>query len=167
MLLAIDPGSEQSGCVVYGVEENVILESGIVDNLQMLDDLALSMMIDTLVIEYPVVRGQMMKSQVIETIFWIGRFAQVWGDMGTFIRFDRREVALRLCGRAAAKDKQIRRALIERFPKTGGGKEPSIGTKVSPGPLYGIKTHCWAALGVAVAYTDRLKEVEHAKMFDK
>lgn len=65
---------------------------------------------------------------------------------------------MRLCGRAAAKDKQIRRALIARFPATGGGAEPAIGTKKASGPLYGVKDHCWAALGVAVAYADRLLE---------
>ena len=110
--------------------------------------------------------NQMMKSQVIETIFWIGRFAQAWGDMDTFIRFDRAEVAMRLCGRRGVKDKQVRRALIERFPATGGGSEPSIGIKASPGPLYGVKTRCWAALGVAVAYAERLEEERRGGFFE-
>ncbi len=161
MILAIDPGSEQSGVVGYDIVSKEIKQARIATNRVLLHWLHNDPNDwNHLIIEYPHVRGQMMKSQVIETIFWIGRFAEAWGDMSTFIRFDRKEVAMRLCGRAAVKDKQVRRALIARFPATGGGAEPAIGTKKDPGPLYGVKTHCWAALGVAVAYTDRLEELK-------
>ena len=33
------------------------------------------------------------------------------------------------------------RALIDRFPRLGGGKTPQIGTKAQPGPLYGLTSH--------------------------
>lgn len=164
MILAVDPGLEQSGLVSYNIVSKEIHAPTIIQNTELLAWLTAGEYTWThLIIEYPHVRGQMMKSQVIETIFWIGRFAEAWGDMSTFIRFDRKEVCMRLCGRAAAKDKQIRRALIARFPATGGGAEPAIGTKKAPGPLYEIKAkedHKWAALGVAVAYADRLKECD-------
>lgn len=169
MILAVDPGSEQSGMVSYDIVSGKIHWVRVVPNGEALEFFIHGPLAayDRVVIEYPVVRGQMMKSQVIETIFWIGRFAQAWNDMDTFIRFDRREVAKRLCGRGAVKDKQVRRALIARFPATGGGSEPAIGTKVDPGPLYGVKTHCWAALGVAVAYADRLEEMSHDDIFGR
>ena len=57
---------------------------------------------------------------------------------------------MHLCGNNSAKDSNVRQALIDRFPRSGGGKTPQIGTKGDPGPLYGIKKDEWAALGVAI-----------------
>jgi hypothetical protein len=54
-----------------------------------------------------------------------------------------------LCGSQQAKDANIRQALINLYPPTGGGKVPQIGVQGNEGPLYGIKSHMWAALGVA------------------
>ncbi len=34
------------------------------------------------------------------------------------------------------------------------------GTKKNPGPTYGIKSHLWAALAVAVTAYDKIKENE-------
>ena len=67
----------------------------------------------------------------------------------------RLDVKLHLCKDSRAKDANIRQALLDRFPATGGGKTPQIGTKAQPGPLYGIKSHLWAALGVAVTFADK------------
>jgi hypothetical protein len=41
-----------------------------------------------------------------------------------------------------AKDANIRQALIDRFG--------AVGTKKMPGPLFGVSSHYWAALAVAV-----------------
>ena len=170
MILAIDPGSEQSGVVSYDIVSGQIGDSQILSNADLLIMLEYGggerrvRAWECVVIEYPHVRGQMMKSQVIETIFWIGRFAEAWGAMDTFIRMDKAEISLRLCGRRSVKKGSTRRALIARFPATGGGKEPAIGTKRDPGPLYHIKgstDHKWDALAVAVAYADRLEEMNH------
>ena len=164
MILAIDPGSEQSGVVGYDIVSGHTHHPSVASNEDLLRWIRdWSSYWTHLIIEYPHVRGQMMKSQVIETIFWIGRFAEAWGDMDTFIRFDKSEINLRLCGRRAVKKGSTRRALIERFPATGGGSEPAIGTKKAPGPLYYIKgstDHKWDALALAVAYADRLEEVK-------
>ena len=166
MILAIDPGSEQSGVVSYNIVSSRVVALPVMANDELrslIYEWKDSIMWTHLIIEYPHVRGQMMKSQVIETIFWVGRFAEAWGNMDTFIRFDKSEVNLRLCGRRAVKKGSTRRALIERFPATGGGSEPAIGTKKAPGPLYYIKgstDHKWDALAVAVAYADRMEEVK-------
>ena len=63
----------------------------------------------------------------------------------------RKDVKLHLCGSPRAKDSNIRQALIDRF---GPGKEKAIGLKKTPGPLYGVKSHVWAALAVAVTHLD-------------
>ena len=55
-----------------------------------------------------------------------------------------------ICGVATAKDNNVRAAMIDRFPRTGGGKTPQIGTKLNPGPLYGVTADCWQALALAI-----------------
>ena len=51
-----------------------------------------------------------------------------------------------------AKDANVRAALIDRF---GPSKRKAIGLKATPGPLYGVHSHMWSALAVAVTYGDR------------
>ena len=83
-----------------------------------------------------------------------------WEKTGTWNedwkRMDRANVKMHLCGRTTAKDTHVRQALLARFPQTGGGKTPAVGTKKQPGPLYGVKNDAWAALAVAVTYADQL-----------
>ena len=59
-------------------------------------------------------------------------------------------VCMSICKNNRAKDVNVRQALIDMFPKLGGGKTPQIGTKSSPGPLYGVSNDVWAALAVGV-----------------
>jgi hypothetical protein len=54
----------------------------------------------------------------------------------------RKDIKLFLCGTMRAKDANIRQALIDKIGPQG--------TKAQPGPTYGIKSHSWAALAVAV-----------------
>jgi hypothetical protein len=49
-------------------------------------------------------------------------------------------------------DAAVRAALIERF---GPFKEDAIGKKSKPGPLFGIASHEWSALALAVTWFDR------------
>ena len=64
----------------------------------------------------------------------------------------RRDVKMHLCQNASANDANIRRAILDLFPRTGGGKTPQSGTKSQPGPLYGVTNHVVAALGVALTH---------------
>lgn len=67
----------------------------------------------------------------------------------------RKNIKLHLCGTLQQiKDKQVREALIERF---GPGKDAAVGKKKTPGPLYGVSGHYWAALAVAVVAWDQLQ----------
>ncbi|MNY62967.1 hypothetical protein D3C86_1998680 [compost metagenome] len=65
---------------------------------------------------------------------------------------------LHLCKTPRAKDANVRQALLDMFPRTGGGKTPQIGTKAQPGPLFGVSSHAWAALGVAVTAAHQIRE---------
>jgi hypothetical protein len=89
-----------------------------------------------LVIEYPQPRGQLMTTQLVDTIFAVGRFVEAWG--GSYDLIDRKDVKMAVCGDPRAKDKNIRQALIDRV-----------------GDTTGVVRDMWAALGVAVTYYER------------
>ncbi len=95
--------------------------------------------------------GMPVGKTTFETVYWIGKFSE---HANPFHRITRGEVKLHLCGTARAKDANVRQALLDRFPSTGGGKTPQVGIKAKPGPLYGIRTHLWSALAVAVTYAE-------------
>lgn len=160
MILAIDPGSEKSAWLMWG--DPVLHEYAIYKNTDFLFLLGSAYLgvhpenpfriADRLVIEYPQPRGQRMTTQIVSTIFWIGRFVEAW--QGPYELIDRKDVKMCLCGRTTAKDSDVRAAVIERFPATGGGKTPAIGIKASPGPLYGIRDDIWQALAVALTWSE-------------
>lgn len=151
-ILAIDPGTEQSGwCLYIGSR---VVDSGVSDNAALLRNLVLKGA-DHLVLEMVASYGMPVGREVFETVRWIGRFQQAWllPDQVEFAY--RKDVKLHLCGSLRAKDSNIRQALLDRFPRTGGGKTPQVGTKAQPGPLYGVSSHAWSALAVAVYAADQ------------
>lgn len=86
-----------------------------------------------------------------ETAAWVGLFAGAWPGMHRLVyRSDER--LMLLPGERKISDAAVRRAVIEAFPQTGGGKEPAIGTKKEPGPLYGVSSHAWQAIGIGLTY---------------
>ena len=146
-MLAIDPGNKQSGWCLFGGKS--VLDSGILDNHEMLE-LIYQHRANKLAIEMIASYGMAVGREVFETCVWIGRFMQ-WHNLPDEVRLIyRKDVKLYLCGTTKAKDTNIRQAIIDLFPPVGGGKTPQIGTKKQPGPLYGISSHAWAALAVAL-----------------
>lgn len=146
-ILAIDPGTEQSGYCIY--DEGRVYESGVLANADMLIR-ACQWPTQRLAIEMIASYGMAVGREVFETCVWIGRFQQAWRDPETVELVYRKDVKMHLCGTTKAKDPNVRQALIDMFPRTGGGKTPQVGTKGQPGPLFGVSSHAWAALGVAV-----------------
>ena len=86
--------------------------------------------------------GMAVGREVFETCVWIGRFKQAYPDPDAVKLVYRKDVKLHLCGSARAKDANIRQALIDKLGP--------VGTKKAPGPLYGVTSHAWAAVAVAV-----------------
>ena len=86
--------------------------------------------------------GMAVGKEVFETVRWVGRFQQAWRDPDAVRLVYRKDVKLHLCGSPRAKDTNIRQALIDLLGPRG--------TKKNPGPTYGVSSHAWAALGVAV-----------------
>lgn len=148
-ILAIDPGPDQSGWCHYGA--GIVMASGVVPNEQLIAWMQAGKFPDaSLAIEMIASYGMAVGREVFETCVWVGRFKQAWRDPAAVRLVYRREVKLHLCGTTKAKDSNVRQALLDRYPRTGGGATPQIGTKGSPGPLYGVSSHAWPALGVAV-----------------
>jgi hypothetical protein len=154
MILALDPGTEQTGWVLFDGER--VYNSGVEKNAALLSWIR-GVREETLAIEMIASYGMPVGREVFETCVWIGRFQQAWHEPEAVRFIYRRDVKLHLCGSAKAKDGNVRRALLDLFPRTGGGATPQIGTKAKPGPLYGVSTHAWPALGVAITAHDRAK----------
>lgn len=156
-ILAIDPGPERSAWLVF--DRGRPVDFSIDANPGVLAVIADSPA-DVLAIESIASYGMSVGAEVFETCVWSGRFIQAWHhqaapwpDESTAHRVYRRDVKLHLCGTARAKDANVRQALIDRY---GPGKDKAIGRKASPGPLYGVSSHAWAALAVAVTAADTL-----------
>lgn len=141
-ILAIDPGTVESGwCYLDG---DRVMASGISSNEEMLHQVKAEWYsdIEVLAIEMIASYGMAVGKEVFETCVWVGRFQQAWGNPDAVRLVYRRDVKMHLCGTSKAKDANIRQALIDLLGPQG--------TKKSPGATYGVKSHAWAALGVAV-----------------
>lgn len=146
-VFAVDPGPVQSGwCVMLGDE---LLASGIWENERLLNFLSDGAS-DTLAIEMIASYGMPVGKEVFETCVWIGRFVQVWPKPESVRLVYRKDVKMHLCGTTQAKDANVRQAIIDLYPPSGGGATPQIGIKAKPGPLYGVSSHAWPAIGVAL-----------------
>lgn len=149
--LAIDPGPVQSGwCLLLG---NELMDSGVRPNMEMLDFIQRSffhLYPARLAIEMIASYGMPVGKEVFETCLWIGRYVQAWRSPQAVKLIYRKDVKMHLCGTTKAKDGNVRQAIIDLYPASGGGAIPQIGTKAKPGPLYGVSSHAWAAIGVAL-----------------
>jgi hypothetical protein len=151
-IFAIDPGTNESAYVLY--DAPCIHLYSIVSNANMLHALA-TLRADLLAIEWVSFYGKEIHagSETFDTCRWVGRFEQAWGNDAASILIPRRKVRQELCGTMKAGDAEVRAVLIDRY----GGKEKAIGKKAHPGPLYGISSHVWSALAVAVIASEQKK----------
>jgi hypothetical protein len=142
-IMAIDPGPEVSGVVVISPDRKV-LSANILANQEIVADLRRST-----VYSFPHVAIEMIDSygmpvgaEVFNTCTWIGRFEEAYVHSDLTARYFRKDIKLHLCGTNRARDSNVRRALIDLLGPPG--------VKKNPGPTYGIKSHLWAALALAV-----------------
>lgn len=135
-VLAIDPGTTESGWVLY---DGKVIDSGVSQNETLIDQLAHEDA-DLMAVEMIASYGMAVGREVFETCVWIGRFIQAAPIPHKLIT--RQKVKLHVCKSPKAKDANIRQALIDKIGPAG--------TKKAPGPTYGVKSHAWAALAVAV-----------------
>ena len=137
MILSIDPGTTHSAFVQY--DQQRIVDHGHLPNAE-IRQILIGREYDRVACEMIASYGMAVGSSTFETCVWIGRFAEV-SRVDVELIF-RKDIKLFLCGTMRAKDANIRQALLDLIGPQG--------TKAKPGPTYGIKSHSWAALAVAV-----------------
>lgn len=153
MILAIDPGNEQSAWVLYDNKNKMPVDFAKEENNIILEKLPdLREKTDNLVIEMIGSYGMPVGRTVFETCVWIGRYIQSWEAIGgRYTHIYRKDVKMHLCHTMRAKDSNIRQAIMDRY---GSDRKIAIGTKKNQGPLYGCKKDIWAAMGVAITYSE-------------
>ena len=152
MILAIDPGNEQSGYAEFDGKSLKPLSFGKIDNGELLAYIKnTTEENDELAIEMIASYGMAVGASVFDTCVWIGRFIEAFkGKRVT--RIFRREEKLHICHSPNAKDSNIRVALIDRFAEHD--KISGKGTKKNPDFFYGFKADCWAAFAVGLTYIE-------------
>jgi hypothetical protein len=139
-VIGIDPGPEQSAYVEF--DGRHIYRHGILPNVEL--EVHELWREPHIFCEMIASYGMAVGASVFETCVWIGRFmSEAFSSSGRDLhRVFRKDVKLHLCQSPRAKDANVRQALLDRLGPQG--------TKRAPGPTYGIKSHEWAALAVAV-----------------
>ena len=137
MILSLDPGTTHTAFVQYDLHG--IHDHGHLPNEEM-RQILIGREYTRCAIEMIASYGMAVGASTFETCVWIGRFIEVARVDVELIY--RKDIKLFLCGTMRAKDANIRQALLDRIGPQG--------TKAQPGPTYGIKSHSWAALAVAV-----------------
>jgi len=142
MILAIDPGPERSAYVVW--KEGRVVDSGWIDNFDVRVRVSYyARERKRIAVEMIASYGMAVGASVFNTCVEIGRMVEVAKAHGVDAELVfRKDVKLHVCGSPRAKDANIRQALIDTYGP--------VGTKKQPGPLYGVKSHVWSALAVAV-----------------
>jgi len=157
-ILGIDPGTRESAFVVWDDEAESIIEKGIHGNpelVRLLAEMPYDMVLGGIAIEMIDNNGQAVGNDTFETVLWIGVFLAALGvdltDIHRHLVY-RRRVKLNLCGAMqGVRDAHVSMALRNRFGEKG--------TKKNPGKLYGIRSHEWSALAVAVTYSDQQRQL--------
>lgn len=153
VLFSIDPGTVESGCVLFNSENMEVVEAGVIGNEELLQ-LSAWDNADIICIEMVASYGQAVGKTTFETVLWIGRFVQMAVDRDKEYKllYKKKDINPTLCFSSNVKDTHIRQAILDMFPATGGGSVPQKGTKAQPGPLYGVSSHAISALAVALTY---------------
>jgi hypothetical protein len=163
--------------IAFGIETNELLAERALPHLNSHGPDMLSQVVIEMVSCYG--SGLPVGKETYETCVWIGRFMERVCPFAS-ATVTRSQVRVAICGTARAKDANVRQALVDRW----GGKEKAIGrrhcrdcggkgyrgrrppkertpcsqcmgTGDGRGPLYGITSHVWAALAVAVTWAER------------
>ena len=137
MILSLDPGTTHSAFVQY--DQRGIHDHGHLPNAE-IRQVLIGREYDRCACEMIASYGMAVGASTFETCVWIGRFIEI-SRVEVELIF-RKDIKLFLCGTMRAKDANVRQALLDLIGPQG--------TKKTPGPTYGIKSHTWAALAVAV-----------------
>ena len=147
-VLAIDPGPEACGVVLYAQGRSVRswpampveeMLGAILEHAHMADVVACER-----VQSYGIAGASLLRTaEVYGRVQQAAHYARL-----PFVGLYRREVlaALDITGRGN-RDALVRQRMIEMH---GGSRALAVGTRAQPGPLYGVTSHAWQALAVGV-----------------
>mgnify|MGYP000285633705 FL=1 len=152
IVLGIDPGPTHCGVVIYDTEARRVKQSykdkTVLAALLQIEHRASARMIDLVAIErvqsYGIAGASLLRTAEVGGMLHYCAMREevkvVW--------LYRREVlrGLDVTGKGN-RDSLVRQRLIEIH---GGDRASAVGTKAKPGPLYGVASHAWSALAVAV-----------------
>lgn len=145
-IFAIDPGPTDSAFVQW---DGKVIDHGHLNNYEM-RQLLIGREYDIVACEMVASYGMAVGASVFDTCRWVGRFEEV--AMKDTILCYRKDIKMYLCRTMRSKDKDIRQALLTMVG--------SQGTKDNQGPTYGLKSHTWSALAVAVYAQNKLTTVQ-------
>ena len=155
-IFGVDPGTSESGYVVYDTETEDIISFGKIDN-----DALLKIIVenpdeaDVMAIEIITSYGQRVGKETFQTCFFIGKCMQ--GFRKKHYRIKRVDEKKYICGTGAAKDSGIRQELLDRFePDLIAGKRPK-------GKLKGFKADIYSALAVAITCEEQYLKTQRMK----
>lgn len=187
-IVAIDPGPTESAYVILKTGEGYpgkVMDFGKCPEYELRE--RVTAVYDKMIfpeiylaIEFPASYGMAVGKTVFETCAVVGRLEEYFYHRMTLCYMDgprpvnpsyrvyrkRRSdvgveaVSMAICNNNRANDANVRQAIIDLYPATGGGRIPQIGLKNSPGPLYGISKDVWAALGVALTFQQWIDKQE-------
>jgi len=166
IVLALDPGTTHTGWALIDTAGPRVLESGKDENKRVRDMLRGPGIYDLILIETMSGSAHMpFGVEKVEAVRWAGRFEEAAIPFPVK-RISRESIKATLLGKANVKgaDAAIRQVLIDRWAARAGrpldGKAAAVGTKASPGPLYGVRADAWAALALWEAHNDGALSVE-------
>lgn len=171
-ILAIDPGLKRCGVVVYDGTTHDVHVSSILHPEVCLEQVREFQSSRRLVIEHigHYGTGQPAGRDTFDTCRLIGKLEEAWNAKRYVLPRHhaalllRADVKVHLCHKRNATDAMVSQAVRDRFPKTGGGARPEVGTKQAPGPLYGVKGDAWQALALAITYAETVLELPPLKV---
>lgn len=168
--LAIDPGSKKSGWVLalipfapdlkdlHGRSARLpeVVECGVSTNDEVLHRIAASREVYRralyrVAIERFAFSGGNAGMETFDACHWGGRMAQTAVRFGADVyRPFRRDAIIAAVGKAVRgkTDSAVITGICQLY---GGDRSKVVGTKKAPGPLYGFKSHIWAAMAVLLA----------------
>jgi hypothetical protein len=91
---------------------------------------------------------------MLDTAWAAGELAAMCRGLGYPVRtMTRREVlrGLGVLSGSGSSDARVRAACIADH---GASKSAAVGRKANPGPLYGVSSHAWQALGLVLAWLE-------------
>lgn len=172
VILGIDPGTTETGWIVWDVDSRSIVpvyeDTKIQWNrpklmgkdkneflLEAFEELVTRGIVDHCAMEFMSSYGKRVGNSVFKTCVWIGRFIQEiqrgttpgGSPVKVYEIYRKKDVCPWICRDTRAKDKDVRAALINRYGPPG--------TKAKPGRLYGVSKDIWSALAIAVTLDEK------------